>query len=96
MNRYKICLTIYLTLIQSLSFICLVIWFFISIDGLAIAFFLLLALTTFSAIVFNFLLAIMSYFLSASTALLVVVSGITLFYLNWTIVQDLSVTPKIY
>ena len=91
-----ICSAIYPTIIQFLSFVRLIIWIFISVNGLASVFDCLLAaascllsaLTAISLISFNFFLAILFRPLLVSTALsaiafnflLAKVSGISPFH----------------
>ena len=62
---------------------------------LAIIFYFLLILTILWAIAFNFLLAILFYSLIVLMALQATVFGIRSSCLCWTILQDLSVIPKV-
>ena len=101
----------YLTLIQSLSFVCLIIYLFITIDGSAAILnylrasisCLLSALMTLSAAVFNFLLGAVFFVLSVSMILSATIfnslstsmSSIKLIHLHQTILQDLLIISKI-
>ena len=84
------------TFIQPLSFVYLVIWSFISIDGSAAMFSYLLAAVSRLLSASTALSAVVSHSLSASIALSAAVFGIRLSRSHQIISQNLFATSKVY